>query len=135
MNDDWKGMLDGEGFDGALPDQVQEWLKTPGGSSVEKAERKCLIITPTNNFNYQIPVGVRDVQFTPAGLLLLGAVTLPPVAQVLDGFELTIATSAVITGFTINANGATVVGGPTTLALNGVVELKFYKATNTWYRR
>ena len=39
-----------------------------------------------------------------------------------------------ITALTINPNGKTLLGGPTTLAANGVFRVRYDAATLTWYR-
>jgi hypothetical protein len=39
-----------------------------------------------------------------------------------------------VTTLTINGNGATVTGAPTTLAANAFFTLRFDAVTSTWYR-
>jgi len=59
---------------------------------------------------------------------------LPPVAGVLDKQELLVNTTQAVTTLTVSANGATVVGAPTTLAAGGFFCLRFDGVLDTWYR-
>jgi hypothetical protein len=53
---------------------------------------------------------------------------------VLDKQEILVNTTQAITALTINANGATIVGAPTTLAAGGFFRLRFDGVLDTWYR-
>lgn len=63
-----------------------------------------------------------------------GTITLPSVANCVDRQELLVNTTQAVTTLTINANGATVIGAPTTLAANAFFRLRFDDVLNTWYR-
>ena len=71
---------------------------------------------------------------TPAGTLANLTLLLPAVANVLDHQELVVNSTQTLTALTINGNGASVVGGPTTLAANGFFRLRFDAVLKTWYR-
>lgn len=71
---------------------------------------------------------------TPLAGYAAGTLVLPAVAGVLDKQEILVNTTQAITALTINANGATIVGAPTTLAAGGFFRLRFDGVTDTWYR-
>jgi hypothetical protein len=71
---------------------------------------------------------------TPAATLATGTILLPASTGTADKQLVTVTTSQEITGLTVDGNGATVVGAPTTLVLGGFFALKFDMTTNTWYR-
>jgi hypothetical protein len=52
-----------------------------------------------------------------------------------DGTQLLVTTTQIITAFTLALNGAAAAfGAPTTLAANAFFTMRFYQATNSWYR-
>jgi hypothetical protein len=71
---------------------------------------------------------------TPTGTLAAGTLTLPAVANCVDRQEVLVNSTQTVTALTIAANGATVTGGPTTIAANGFFRLRFDAVTKTWYR-
>ena len=71
---------------------------------------------------------------TPLAGYAAGTVVLPPVAGVLDKQEILVNTTQAVTALTVNANGATIVGAPTTLAAGGFFRLRFDAVLDTWYR-
>jgi hypothetical protein len=96
------------------------------------------LATPGTGFNIAIQTPVSQQQWLiiqPAGTLATGTVTLPLNTQTPDGTEVLITTTQIITAFTLALNGAAAVyGAPTTLAANGFFRMRFYQATNSWYR-
>ena len=69
----------------------------------------------------------------PAGTLATGTVNL--IATPVDGQEVTISTTQIITTLTIAAAGTTIAPTPpATLAAGGFVKYKYSLAQNTWYR-
>lgn len=136
LTDDFRSMLVANGYDGALPDQIQAWLKD-GAGTVKMSDAQCEITTPTTGFTYAVPDGIRDVQLNPAGLLLTGSIVLPNTTNLANGFQLTIGCTFAITalGFSVGAGGATISGAATTIAAGGTIRFKYYKSSNTWYRR
>lgn len=71
---------------------------------------------------------------TPLAGYAAGTIVLPAVANCVDRQELLVNCTQSVATLTINANGATVVGAPTTLAANAFFRLRFDDVLNTWYR-
>jgi hypothetical protein len=71
---------------------------------------------------------------TPLAGYAAGTLVLPAVANCVDRQEILVNTTQAVTTLTINANGATVIGAPTTLAANAFFRLRFDDVLNTWYR-
>ena len=71
---------------------------------------------------------------TPTAGFAAGTLVLPAVANVINKQEILVNCTQAITTLTINANGATVTGAPTTLAANAFFRLRFDGVTDTWYR-
>ena len=96
------------------------------------------LFTPGAGFNVAVPTPVAQQQWMviqPAGTLATGTVTLPLNTQTPDGTEVLITTTQQITAFTLALNGATAAyGDPTTLAAEDFFRMRFYQATNSWYR-
>jgi hypothetical protein len=71
----------------------------------------------------------------PAGTLASGTVTPPLNTQTPDGTELLITSTKQITAFTFALNGAAAAYGvPTTLSAEDFFRVRYYAATNSWYR-
>lgn len=70
----------------------------------------------------------------PTSGLSTGSIKLPERYSVQDTQELAVTCSQQITNFTIDGNGALVVGAPNALAASGFFKLKYDKLSNTWYR-
>ena len=96
------------------------------------------LYTPATGFNIAAPTPVAEQQWIilqPAGTLATGTVTLPLNTATPDGTEILITTTQTITTFTLGLNGATAAfGDPTTLAAEDFFRMRFYQATNSWYR-
>jgi hypothetical protein len=96
------------------------------------------LYTPGTGFNITAPTPVSEQQWMiiqPAGTLATGTVTLPLNTGVPDGTQLLVTTTQIITTFTLAVNGAAnAYGAPTTLAANAFFTMRFYQATNSWYR-
>jgi hypothetical protein len=96
------------------------------------------LYTPGTGFNVTVPTPVSEQQWMilqPAGTLAAGTITLPLNTGVPDGTEVIITTTQIITSFTLAVNGASnAYGAPTTLAANAFFTMRFYQATNSWYR-
>ena len=71
---------------------------------------------------------------TPLAGYAAGTLVLPAVANCVDRQEILFNTTQAFTTLTINANGATVIGAPTTLAANAFFRLRFDDVLNVWYR-
>jgi len=96
------------------------------------------LYTPSTGFNITVPTPVSEQQWMviqPAGTLAAGTITLPLNTGVPDGTEVIVTTTQIITSFTLALNGAAAAfGAPTTLAANAFFTMRFYQATNSWYR-
>jgi hypothetical protein len=96
------------------------------------------LYTPGTGFNITAPTPVSEQQWIllqPAATLATGTVTLPLNTSTPDGTEILITTTQQITAFSMGANGASAVyGDPATLAAEDFFRLRFYQATNSWYR-
>lgn len=71
---------------------------------------------------------------TPTGGFAAGTIKLPALANCVDRQDILVNCTQSVTALTINGNGATVTGAPTTLAANAYFRLRFDAVTKTWYR-
>lgn len=71
---------------------------------------------------------------TPIAGYAAGTLTLPAVANCVDRQEVLVNTTQAVTTLTVNGNGATVIGAPTTLAANAFFRLRFDAVLDVWYR-
>jgi hypothetical protein len=96
------------------------------------------LFTPGTGFNISVPTPVSEQQWMiiqPAGTLASGTVTLPLNTGTPDGTEVLVTTTQQITAFTLALNGASnAYGAPSTLAAQDFFRMRFYQATNSWYR-
>ena len=96
------------------------------------------LYVPTTGFNITVPTPVSEQQWMliqPAGTLATGTITLPLNTSTPDGTEILVTTTQQITLFTLSLNGAVAAyGDPTTLAAEDRFRMRFYQATNSWYR-
>ena len=92
--------------------------------------------TPGTGFSIAITaVGNVWLLLQPAGGLATGSVTLPLSSGVADGTELLITSTQQIAALSVVLNGATAqYGWPTSLAANDFAKMRFYAASNSWYR-
>lgn len=93
------------------------------------------ISSPIAGFNQQLAAAADSIWLllTPAGTLATGTVTLPPVADLYDGQEVLVTSTAEITSLTVAGNGATVSGAPAALAADGFFRLRYNLLLTTWY--
>jgi trimeric autotransporter adhesin len=90
---------------------------------------------PTTGFSITIGNTVNSLILNPAGTLATGTITMP--ASPLDGQQVGIASSQIVTALTVQANaGQTIDGGLTaaTLAANGFAKWQYVLADTRWYR-
>lgn len=96
------------------------------------------LFTPGTGFNVSVPTPVSEQQWMiiqPAGTLASGTITLPLNTGTPDGTEVLVTTTQQITAFTLALNGASnAYGAPSTLAAQDFFRMRFYQATNSWYR-
>ena len=96
------------------------------------------LYTPGTGFNITVPTPTSEQQWMviqPAGTLATGTITLPLNTGTPDGTQVLVTTTQIITAFTLALNGAAAAfGAPTTIAANAFFTMRFYQATNSWYR-
>lgn len=96
------------------------------------------LYVPGTGFNITVPTPVSEQQWMllqPAGTLASGTITLPLNTGVPDGTQLLVTSTQTITALTVALNGAAAeFGAPTTISAGGFFTLRFYQATNSWYR-
>jgi hypothetical protein len=96
------------------------------------------LFTPGTGFNVAVPTPVSEQQWMiiqPASTLASGTITLPLNTGTPDGTEVLVTTTQQITAFTLALNGAANgYGAPSTLAAQDFFRMRFYQATNSWYR-
>ena len=64
-----------------------------------------------------------------------GTITLPPLAEVVDGQEVLVFCTRQVTNFSVGGNGAVAVNGaPTSLAADSSFTLRFSASSNSWYK-
>lgn len=87
-------------------------------------------------FNVQVTDQSSDVWLTlmPAAGYAAGTIVLPALANSADQQEVIVNCTQSVTTLTVNGNGATVVGAPTTLSANAYFKLKYDAVMATWYR-
>lgn len=71
---------------------------------------------------------------TPAGTIATATLKLPLVSNCVDRQEILVNCTQIITTLTIDANGSSIIGAPTTLAANGFFRLRWDAVMKTWYR-
>lgn len=71
---------------------------------------------------------------TPTAGFAAGTIKLPAVGNAVDRQEVLVNCTQVVTALTIDGNGATVTGEPTTLAANAFFRLRFDAVADVWYR-
>ncbi|MFM7468520.1 MAG: hypothetical protein ACKO37_03345 [Vampirovibrionales bacterium] len=93
---------------------------------------------PSTGFNITVPTPVSQAQWLllqPVATLATGTITLPLNTSTVDGTSVLVTSTQTITALTVAANGATAVfGAPSTMAATTPFTLRFYQATNSWYR-
>lgn len=85
----------------------------------DDTENVFLVVTPTGtlaNLDFKFPIATGSAP------------------KATDKQEVVVTTTQILTAVTHDGNGATVQGGPTTLAANGFFRMKYDKVNNTWYR-
>lgn len=71
---------------------------------------------------------------TPTAGFAAGEITLPPLANCVDKQEVLVNSTQSIAALTVDGNGATVTGEPSSMGADDFFRLKFDDLTNVWYR-
>jgi hypothetical protein len=96
------------------------------------------LYVPSTGFSITVPTPVSQEQwilFQPVATLATGTITLPLNTSTADGTSILFTSTQSILVLTVLGNGATAVFGPSSY-LNPFepFKLRYYKATNSWYR-
>ena len=135
----------------SLSDLLAIWSTANGDSrKISLTALKALLIPSTTSSEkitqYSSPVATGfSVQVTdssssvwlilsPTGAFATGTIALPAISNLVDKQEITVFTTQVVTALTVNNNGATSLGIPTSLTQNGYFTLKYDAVMSTWYR-
>lgn len=71
---------------------------------------------------------------SPTGAFAAGTIVFPAPINLTDNQEIIIACTQAVTALTINGNGATVIGAPSTVSQYGSFRFKYNLLGNAWYR-
>lgn len=90
---------------------------------------------PTSGFTETLDASTKGIWLilSPAATLASGTIVLPAPAACFDGQTIIVTSSKEITTLTVNGNGGTVNGAPTTLGADGFFQLRYYALTTTWW--
>lgn len=93
-------------------------------------------LVPTTGFTHNFADTSADQWLIakPAGTLATGTVNLPVSTAVVDGQRIRVTSSEIITSLTVNGNGATINGAPTTIAADGYFNLEYDSTSGEWFR-
>jgi len=118
----------------ALGSTVLEWVQN-GTSSVD-GKRLQYAAPNANGFTVLVNDSNKSVWLvlTPLAGYVQGYITLPSVLNCVESQEILVNCTQSVTALTINGNGSTVVGAPTTLAANSFFTLRFEPVLKVWYR-
>lgn len=94
---------------------------------------------------YSAPISASTVQIndnsnntwlilTPSSTLATLTLKLPLLANCVDKQEILVNCTQIVTSLTINANGSSILGEPTSLAANDYFTLRYDIVLHTWYR-
>ena len=85
-------------------------------------------------FNIGVTVAGTWLILTPVAAYAAGTITLPFFDDVEGGQIVLVNCSQAVTALTVDGNGATVIGAPTTLTANSFFTLRYRADTLAWYR-
>lgn len=89
----------------------------------------------TTGFTATITDGPNSIWLvlTPTAGFAAGTIKLPTISNCVDRQEVLVNTTQAVTALTVNGNGSTVTGAPTTLTAGAYFKLRFDGVTDTWY--
>lgn len=95
-----------------------------------------IINAPTAS-GFSISVGAQTTSvwmiINPTGPFAAGTLVLPATADCFDGQEILVCSTQSIAALTINANGSTMVGAPSSIGVGGFFTIRFNALQSTWY--
>lgn len=69
----------------------------------------------------------------PTGAFAAGTVQFPPDEDCFDGQVIVVTSSQAVTALTVDGNGATVAGAPTTIGTNGFAQFRYQASVTKWW--
>lgn len=92
-------------------------------------------LSPTVPFTLTLS-GSNDIHLilTPTVVIATGTIALPASTETADKQTVLISSSQEITALTIDGNGATLIGAPTTIGIGGFFTMKYDVLSNVWNR-
>lgn len=87
---------------------------------------------PATGFTYTVPNNKTTALLDPAGTLATGTINMPTAP--IDGQILTVACSQVITALTMATGTGSLLGGLSSMSLNGFACYQYKLSNTTWYR-
>lgn len=92
-------------------------------------------IPTLNGFSVQVTDSAQNTHLilAPTGTFATGTIILPNVANLISGQQIMVTATQSVGTLTINPNGASVIGQPTTLGINDTFILKYDKDSTLWY--
>lgn len=116
----------------ALATFLQSQIDTNGGFVTQYAAPNATGFTVT----IAPPVAGSSVflLLTPTGGFAAGTIVLPVRGTLVDGQEVLVSCTQAVTALTVNGNGSTVNGAPTTLAANAFFKLRYDGVFGAFYR-
>jgi hypothetical protein len=112
-----------------VADFIQENTTLGDGKVIQYASpisASTVAISGTNNSVWLV--------LTPTGTLASLTILLPQVAGCVENQEILVNSTQTLTSLTVNLNGATGSGVPTSLSANGFFRLRFEPVLKNWYR-
>lgn len=92
-------------------------------------------IPTLNGFSVQVTDNAQNTHLilAPTGTFATGTIILPNVANLISGQQIMVTATQSVGTLTINPNGASVIGQPTTLGINDTFILKYDEGSALWY--
>ena len=102
-------------------------------SSKGRSDQSYSLQAPATGFSITIAAGVRTLLLNPAGTLATGTITMP--AAPINGQEIRVTSSQIITSLTVSPNASqSILAAPTTLAVGIGFAYIYNTSATTWYR-
>jgi hypothetical protein len=97
-------------------------------------------VIPTDGFSIQVGATAENTSkdhhliLNPAGTLATGTIVLPLNSSARDKQTVLVSSTEEVTALTIDTNGASIEGSPSSIAQWGYFKLKYDLTTDTWYQ-
>jgi hypothetical protein len=92
-------------------------------------------LPPGSGFSVQVNNSSENTHLimSPSGPFAAGTIVFPALANLIDGQQLIVNTTQIVTALTLNGNGASIIGTVTTMGINDAFMYKFDLASTSWY--